>query len=516
MHGNSDGDANGTGPRLRVAYCAIAYGMRTTLRLTAFAALLAASLGSTAQEDHPEEGYIHLVKINGIITGATHDIIKSAREQAEKYKATALIIVLDTPGGLVDATREIVKEQLNAKVPVVVYVGPKGARAGSAGVFITLAAHVAAMAPSTNIGAAHPIGIGTPDFLRRRGDDDDDSADDNDEKREKKKAKKGDKEKKDSFIFKSDQEHLARKIENDTVAWAVGIAKERGRNVEWARQAVLESVSITSDEALAKNVIDLIAEDRAALLKALDGRQVTTAAGEVVIHTEGARVVEQLISLRQKLEGFLSNPTILGILGLIMMLGFYAEVNNPGLIVPAAIGVAAMIALLVGTQLVSLNALGFLFIALGFVLFFLEIKVVSYGLLTVGGIASIIAGFYLLVDKLSFAAPPVDWALLAPILSGVILVVVGVTYLAFKSQTSKAPAADLSDMVGQVGTARSDLDPEGKVWFLGALWSASATETVRKGEEVRIVATKGLRLTVEPVSKQTATQTATKTEGDTT
>lgn len=451
------------------------------------------------QEDSRAEGYVHVVKVNGIISDATHQLIESAREEAERKNATALIIELDTPGGFVASTREIVKEELNAKVPVVVYVGPKGARAGSAGVFITLAGHVAAMAPGTNIGAAHPIGIGTPDFLPKEED----------EKGDKKDSDRNDKEEKedDDFIFRSDQEHLARKLENDTVAWAEAIAKERGRNVEWARDAVLNSVSITSDEALELNVIDLIANDREALLEALDGRVVETEAGAVTIRSKGADVFEHTMSSKQRFLSFLSHPTILGMLMLLMMVGFAIEIYHPGLIVPAVVGGLALITLLVGSSLVSLNILGAILILGGMVMLILEFKIVSYGMLTVGGVGAIVAGFYLLVDKVDYSAPAVDWTLLAPVLIVVVGIVAFLTYFAARAQMS-SHAADLSDMVGQVGDATTDIDPEGKVFILGTYWTAESSQKVGKGERVRIVAVEGLKLRVEPVSSGRAATAA--------
>jgi membrane-bound serine protease (ClpP class) len=452
--------------------------------------------GLSSATEKPPAGYIHLIRINGLIAGATAELVEEARTQAESFGATAVLIELDTPGGIVDSTREIVKSELNSKVPVIVFVGPRGARAGSAGVFITLAGHIAAMAPSTNIGAAHPIRIGAPDIVPEMPDEPEIP----DGSQKKDKAEKGDEKKEDKFRFRPDSEHLAKKIENDTVAWIEAIAKERGRNVEWARDAVINSVSITADEALKLGVIDLIADDREALLKEVHDREVRTAAGPQILKTLGAPVIEQEMTRMQRFQLFLSNPSVLGLLGLLMMVGFYIELNNPGLIFPAVVGVLALIGLLVGSQLVPVNIVGFLLIALGFILFFLEVKIVSFGLLTLGGFASIIAGFYLLADKTTFSAPAIDWRLVAPVMIPTLALVAVVIWLAAKTQLTKR-AADLSDMVGQVGEVTMALDPDGKVFVLGTYWTATSTVPLEKGQKARVVSVDGLRLNVEPADK---------------
>jgi membrane-bound serine protease (ClpP class) len=473
--------------------------MRTLVAGIFAAAALAASPSATtkpaaAPAGVPADGGgpVHWLKLDGTITPSSAEYVARGVRAAEDEGATVLVIEMDTPGGRVDATREIVKSELNARIPVVVWVGPRGARAGSAGVFITLAANVAAMAPGTEIGAAHPIGIGPPDFVAPP-DDASPSPAPAPAGSPAKGATTG-----SQFHFKSDQEHLAQKLENDTIAWVEGISRQRGRNVAWSRDAVLNSVSIVAEDALQKNVIDLIATDREALLSELDGRLVTTAAGQHRISSLGAHVVEVDMSWRETFVAFLANPTLLSILTLVVMLGLYTEFNHPGAVLPATLAGFALLFLLIGVQVVPVNYAGLLLIALGFVCFILEIKIVSYGMLTVGGAAGIGLGLFLLVDPTTFTVP-VSWPLAVPAIGTMVAIAVFITILAARAMRA-TPLGDARELIGRVVRTATRLAPgvEGKVVLDGVFWNAASADTIEAGAAVRIVEAHGLLLRVAP------------------
>lgn len=434
---------------------------------------------------------IHWLEVNGIITHGTAAFVDRGIARAEEAGATAVVIELDTPGGVVDSTRDIVKSQLNARIPVVVWVGPRGARAGSAGVFITLAANVAAMAPGSNIGAAHPIGIG-----EGPPGEDEEEEEERKEKEEEKEAGKDGKNGVRQFKFWSDRKHLARKIENDTVAWVEAIARERDRNVDWARAAVLDSVSVTAEEALKLDVIDLIASDQVDLLQKLDGRVVRTAAGDATIRSANAAIVGEVMTRRELIVSFLANPTLIAILGMVVMLGIYAEFNHPGLIFPAVIAGLSLVALLVGAQVVPINIAALLLIAIGFICFILEIKITSYGLLTIGGIAAVLLGLVMLVDETVFTVG-IAWSTVLPALATTAAIMMAITYLAVKAMASK-PLGDTGELVGRIVRAAGPLAPTGKVVVDGVFWNAISTGPVPDGGAVRITGSEGLLLNVEP------------------
>jgi len=304
------------------------------------------------------------LKLDGTIHTGTVSVLERALSEAKETKAEALLIEMDTPGGLLDATRDIVKLFLNTNVPIIVYVAPSGSHAGSAGTFITMAAHIAAMAPGTNIGAAHPISA--------TGDDPE----------------------------KSGGKHLARKVEEDTRAFIETIAKQRNRNVEWAKKAVLESSAIDETEALKLKVIDLIAKNKEDLLKQIDGRKVTLAEGTHTLKTNGAKIVPLNLDFYTKLKNWLANPTIMFLLILIAGMGLYIEMSHPGLILPAVTGGIAILLLMIATSVLPLSVLGVGLVILGFVLLLLELYVTSFGLLAVVSLASPLP--FCFIPKLSF------------------------------------------------------------------------------------------------------------------
>ena len=433
----------------------------TLRRLAGFLLLLAgAAAGSLgAGEDPGATGgrLVYVLRADGTVSASMLGSITDAIRRTDQDNAEALIIELDTPGGYYTSTRDIIKEMLGAKRPLVVYVSPNGAHAGSAGAFLTLAAHVAAMAPTTNIGASTPVsGTGT----------------------EMPKA-------------------LEKKVVNDAAALMRTIAERHGRNVKVAEEWVREGTSRTASEALKNNVIDLIAPTLDELLAALDGRVVTTAAGKVTLHTKGARIQRLELNFRDQFLKVISSPTVAFILLLLGAAGLYFEFSTPGAILPGVVGGICLILAFYALQFLPINYVGLLLILLAFILFIAEIKIASHGVLTIGGVVAMILGGLMLIDTpepyLRISLPAlVTTALL---MAGFFLVVVGA---AVRTLRRKATTS-LEGLVGEVGVARTRLAPEGQVFVQGELWQARCDGEAEAGEEVRVTAVEGLRLRVEKV-----------------
>jgi len=401
------------------------------------------------------------VTVDGAIGPVSYQMIHQGISDAESHNAQALVIELDTPGGLLSTTRLIAKDILASRVPVVVYVGPPGARAGSAGVFVTLAAHVAAMAPGTNVGAAHPVGIGGT------GGSDTSST-------------------------------MTEKIVNDAAAFARSLAAERHRNAEWSEKAVRQSVSVTDSEALALGMIDFIVGSRDSLLTMLDGRTVKLQTGEFTMHTAGATVHENPFTLRLKILAMLAEPNIVYIFLLLGIYGLFFELYNPGAILPGVVGALSLIIAFYSLQLLPLNWAGLLLILLGVILFLLEIKIVSHGLLAVGGVVSLILGSLMLFDT-SHTGIRVDIGLIIPaslLTAAFFMFVVG---MGLRAQRGK-PKTGKEGMIGEIGTVKTELKPRGKIYVHGEWWDAEAATDVPAGAHVRITAVSGSTLKVEPVS----------------
>ena len=403
-------------------------------------------------------GHVQVYTVEGVINPVIVEYMKAGLARAAAEQAIAVVFQLDTPGGLVESTREIVKAMLNADVPVVVYVAPSGARAASAGTFITMAGHVAAMAPGTNIGAAHPV----------------------------------------SGEGKDIQGDMRQKVENDLVAFARSIADKRGRNADWAEKAVRDSVSVTETDASQLKVIDLIAEDIADLLGKLDGRQVTLAGRTVTLQTAGATLQQHQMSWRQQVLAVVSHPQIALMLLSLGSLALLIELYNPGLIFPGVIGAIALLLALYSLQTLPVNYAGLLLIALALIMFILEIKVTSFGMLTLGGIVAMLLGSLLLIDS------PEEY-LRIPITT--ILVVVGTTAALFTfivgagaRSMRRQPVSGREGMYGAIGKAVTGLQPTGTVFVQGTLWNARSATPIEVGEAIRVVRVEGLQLTVEKAS----------------
>jgi membrane-bound serine protease (ClpP class) len=388
---------------------------------------------------------------------ACADYIHSGLEKALEENAECLIIKLNTPGGLLKSTRVIVTDILESKIPVVVYVSPSGSQAASAGVFITLAGHIAAMSPGTNIGAAHPVSLqGTQDTV------------------------------------------MMEKATNDAAAFIRTISEKRNRNIEWAEDAVRKSLSITETEALELNVIDIIAKDIDDLLVQIDGMEVETVSGKRILKTKDTSIIEVEMTLAQKLLSILSDPNFAYILLMLGIYGLFFELYNPGAIFPGVIGGICIILAFYSMHTLPVNYAGLALIIFAVILFLLEIKVVSHGVLTIGGIISLLLGSMMLIDE--------DSVLEAMEISMELIIIVVVLTAAFflfaitfgiKAQRKK-PVTGSEGIVGETGTAISNLKPIGKVKVHGEIWNAECKgEVINKGDEIEVVSVNHLMLIVE-------------------
>lgn len=419
-----------------------------------FVMLLAVSGISLAQDKKP---LFTVIKLEGVITAPSAKYVAASLEEAQKAQAEGLIILLDTPGGLDTAMRDIAKSILNAPLPVIVYVYPSGARAASAGVIIAQAAHVAAMAPGTNIGAAHPVAIGIGGAEMDKT--------------------------------------MSQKMENDAAAYARSIAKTRGRSEEWVEKAVRKSESITADEALKLNVIDVVAQDIQKLLAAIDGREVTVAGQKRKILTAGAVTANKEIGTRQGILSAISDPNIAYLLLLIGLAGLYFEFSTPGAILPGVIGGISLLLAFFGLSTLPVSYTGVLLIIFSIILFIAEIKIMSHGMLTVGGVISLALGSFMLFDTPEPALRISLQVLLPAVLVASTFFIV-VIILAVKAQLRK-PYSGAESMIAGTGEATTAIDGEGKVFFQGEYWTANSAQFIPQGAKVRIQRVDGLRLIVE-------------------
>lgn len=437
--------------------------------------LIAPSFAATAAEPVPHVNVIELD--NQIVSPPTAQYILRAIERSEVERAVCLVIKLDTPGGLMESTREIVKRMMNARVPIVVYVAPSGARAGSAGVFITLAAHVAVMAPSTNIGAAHPVMMGDGDAFRRLTPGDE---------------KQG---------GKPARSPMEEKILNDTVAWATAISNARGRNADWARRAVTESISVTEDEAVKEKVVDLIARDLPDLLAQLNGRTVNVAGRTVALFTARAAVKEIPMSLRQKVLATIVNPNVAYLLMMLGVLGLIVEFTHPGLGLPGVGGLICLLLALYAFQVLPVNYAAIALIVLGLALLAAEAVVTSHGLLALGGLVALVLGSLMLFD-----APEAELRVSLSMVLAVALTLSAIMlFILQRALRSRAfpVATGQQGMIGEIGEAITDLAPDGLVFIHGETWEATSAAPVPQGKPVRVSGLDGLRLTVVPAADHT-------------
>lgn len=396
------------------------------------------------------------VAVDGPINPVVADFLRRNLAEAARRGDRLLLIEMDTPGGLDSAMRAIVKDIFASQVPVAVFVTPSGARAASAGAVIALAADICAMSPGTNIGAAHPVALG---------------------------------------MGEQPDKVMADKLVNDAEAYIEGIAAKRGRNAELAKRMVRDSLSLPVDRALAAKVIDLVAPDRQELLKKLDGRPLVRDGRKTVLQLGGAKVVLHEMGTRDKILSTISNPNVAYMLLMLGLLGLFFELSNPGVILPGVIGGISLILAFFALQTLPVSYAGILLILLAIVLLIAEIKIVSHGVLAIGGVIAMILGSLLLFQS---PAPymRVSWP--------VILVTVLLTALFFLFAASRAykahrskPVTGIEGLTGEEGRAETDIEPEGKVFVRGEYWDSMASERIVKGEKVIVTAVEGMRLRVK-------------------
>jgi len=401
--------------------------------------------------------HIKVIRIEESINPGTAAFLARGTQQAVEDEAVLVVVQLDTPGGLVSSMRTMVKTIMNAPIPVVVYVSPSGAQAASAGVFVVMAADVAAMAPGTNIGAAHPVVAGGKEM----------------------------------------DETMDTKMVNDLVAFIKSIASKRDRNADWAEEAVRKSVSITADEALRLNVVDLVAKDMNDLLLKLEGWPVQTKEGEKKLALKGLTTEKVEENLRDKILKTISNPNIAYLLMLIGLAGLYFELSHPGAIFPGVIGGISLILAFYAFQTLSVNYAGVLLILLGAVLFLLEIKVTSYGLLSIGGVICLTLGSIMLFNT-GTTGLRVSWSVLIPAVLVISGFFVTVAFLAVRAHMAK-PRTGYQGLIGEIAVAKESLAPEGKVFVHGELWNATSDDIVPVGSRVEVIGVENLLLKVRKI-----------------
>jgi len=438
---------------------------RITILLAAMLLALASMIAPAVQAATPS---VIVLDIDGAITPVVANYVERGLRDAERVGASAVVLRMNTPGGLSSAMNDITTDIFASPVPVIVYVAPSGARAGSAGVYITYAAHVAAMAPSTNIGSATPV------FLDDSGQPQD--ADD----------------------------AMTQKVVNDAVAQIRGFAEARGRNADWAEQAVREAANITAQQALELNVIDLIAPDLPTLLDQVDGRTVETAAGPVTLQTRGAEIHTDGMGLGEQFFQLISDPSIAYILLSLGMLGIFLELANPGSILPGVLGGIFVLLALFSLGSLDVNWAGVLLMGFGFLLFVADVYVTSHGVLTIGGIAAFALGSIMLMNSTTVPAMQISKLVVAVVtilVAGFFMFIVGAVA---KARLRRATTGR-EGLIGAVGTVRQAIAPEGYVFVEGELWRAkSPAGPLEPGTTVRVIAIDGLTLTVMPAESEQA------------
>lgn len=402
-------------------------------------------------------GKVVVISVDGSINPSSAEYVTSGIRYAEEVNAECLVIRLNTPGGLLASTRTIVSGLLEAGIPVIVFVHPEGAQAASAGVFITLAAHIAVMAPATNIGAAHPVSMqGGQDSV------------------------------------------MNEKATNDAAAFIRSISEERSRNMAWAEDAVRKSLSITATEALKEGVIDTIALSMDDLLRTIHGMKVIMTSGEKILNTDGAETVNIEMSFKQKLLDLLSDPNLAYILLMIGIYGLLFELYSPGAIFPGVAGAISLIIAFYSLQTLPVNYAGVALIILSIILFVAEIKVISHGVLTIGGVISLILGSIMLIETGSaLEIVKISWQII------LVTVILTVAFFAFvlgfgiKAQTRK-PTTGIEGIIGERGEAITDLQPSGQIRIHGELWNAESSDgsEIGKGSKVEVIRVSNLKLIV--------------------
>jgi membrane-bound serine protease (ClpP class) len=402
---------------------------------------------------------IVVVKISGSINPAVAKFVSQEIHQANEEQQALIVLNIDTPGGLDTSMRQIIEKIQSSHVPVASYVSPRGSRAASAGTFITIASHIAAMAPGTNIGAAHPINM-------LGGNNEQDMT-------------------------------LKKKVVNDAAAYIRSLAELRNRNSQWAELAVVKSVSISAEEAKRLNVIDLIAGNVDALVLAIDGRGIQTASGQMILKTGGLEIVYHEMGPRLKMLDIISNPNVAYVLMMIGMVGLYFEMSNPGLIFPGVVGAVSMVLSLYAMQTLPIDYAGLLLVLLGSLFFIAEIGVMSYGLLSLAGVVSLFLGSTMLIDS-EDPAMQISQSILYPTLGLAITFSIGIIVFATRTRNLKKQGG-ADGMLGEIGIVKETLSPNGSVLVHGELWGAECEGEIMEGEHVIVESVEGLKVRVKKI-----------------
>ena len=400
---------------------------------------------------------IVVVKIFGAINPAVAEFVSQEIHQANKEQQALIVLNMDTPGGLDTSMRQIIKKIQSSHVPVASYVSPGGSRAASAGTFITIASHIAAMAPGTNIGAAHPVNM-------MGGNNQQEST-------------------------------MDKKVVNDAAAYIRSLAELRNRNSHWAELAVVKSVSISAEEAKRLNVIDLIAGNVKALILAIDGREIQTTSGPMTLKTGRLEIVYHEMSPRLKMLDIISNPNVAYVLMMIGVVGLYFEMSNPGLVFPGVIGAVSMVLALYAMQTLPIDYAGLLLVLLGALFFIAEIGVMSYGLLSLAGVVSIFLGSTMLIDS-DDPAMQISQSILYPTLGLTIVFSIGIIVFATQTRNLKKQGG-AEGMLGETGIVKENLNPHGRVLVHGELWDAECEGEIMEGEHVIVESVEGLKVRVK-------------------
>jgi membrane-bound serine protease (ClpP class) len=399
----------------------------------------------------PLIGYSSIFKItidDAAIHPITSEYILNTIDRAEEASADLIIIVLNTPGGLDTSMREIIERILSSEVPVAAYVSPNGARAASAGFFISVACDLFVMAPGTNTGAAHPVGV--------------------------------------SMTGQQMDETMAEKITNDAASYIKTMAEKRGRNIKMAEDAVRQSLSYTETDALEGGLIDLIAQNIPQIIDFFDGKTIKRFNGEEhLLELSGEEVIDMPMSARQKFLLTISNPNLAYILLMLGLLGLYFEFSNPGAILPGVLGGICLLLAIFSFQILPINYVGLILILLAIGLFILEIKIQSYGILSVGGIIAMVIGSIMLIDAPIPELRP-SLKFIIPVAVGLSLIFLFLVIIAIRAHAKKVSTGK-EGLVGEIGVAQSDLNPKGKVFVHGELWNAEADKDIPKGTDVKVV-----------------------------
>lgn len=437
--------------------------MRASIPL--IAALLAFTSVHAVREPVPEPRCVVGAHAEGIVGTAMAEYVDDAVEAAEEGPCEAVLLTLDTPGGSVSATRHITQTLLNAEVPVIAYVSPSGARAGSAGMFVVMAAHYAAMAPGTHIGAAHPvIGLGDPEPV---------------------------------------DEHVARKVENDTAAMARAIARERSRNAAWAERAVRESVSATAHEAADLDVVDSVANSAPALLAAIHGTTVRLPSGDHALRTDGAQIRPLERTLQQRVLMFLNDPNVAYLLFTLGIVGLVIEIYSPGLVLPGALGVIAIVLGAIGLEMLPVRPAAIVLLGAAGLLLVMELFVASGGLLALVGLTALVAGSVLLIDRSApgfFADPSVEVSpgVIVPLVVAASAGALALAWLVARSNRRRSTTG-AEGLLGKTAEAMTEVGPSGgKIRLDGERWNAVSKQSLQPGQRARVIGIHGLTLEVTP------------------